>query len=211
MWKISHSKDSKININIKGLDSSTTAKEYVPSRSMYLGKPQEERLNRLSLAVSNRFFMEERKFLKGWIKRNIYSRHAMLREYLLNKQLQGPQLDPLLPLYFRKLCLDMSDRLARKTWQKFICFRGWRTLQEKKKKKTWENKNSFQTGPRLSFTCSQSFPLDVCLDPMKTKRPQMKRGLPKTISYHFLWMEEPGTLVIQPKESSAELGRWLNP
>lgn len=125
---------------------------------------------------------------------------------------RDPQLEPLLPLHFRKRCLDMSDRLARKTWQKFICFRGWRTLQKKKKKnKTWENKNSFQTGPRLSFTCFQTLPLDVCLDPMKTKRPQMKRGLPKTISYHSLWVEEPRTLVIQPKEPSAVLGRWLNP
>lgn len=48
---------------------------------------------------------------------------------------RDPQLEPLLPLHFRKRCLDMSDRLARKTWQKFICFRGWRTLQKKKKKK----------------------------------------------------------------------------
>lgn len=49
---------------------------------------------------------------------------------------RDPQLKPLLPPHFQKLCLDMSDRLARKTWQKFICLRGWRTSQEKKKKKT---------------------------------------------------------------------------
>lgn len=124
---------------------------------------------------------------------------------------RDPQLKPLLPPHFQKLCLDMSDRLARKTWQKFICLRGWRTSQEKKKKKNWENKNPFQTGTRLSFTCFCSLPLDVCLDPMKTKGPQIKRGLPKTISYNFLWMEEPGTLVIRTKEPSTELGRWLNP
>lgn len=34
----------------------------------------------------------------------------------------------------------------------------------------------------------------------------MKRELSKATSYNFLWMKEPGTLLIQPKEPSDELG-----
>lgn len=117
--------------------------------------------------------MEERKFLKGRIKRNIYSRHAMLREYLLNKQLQGPQLDPLLPLYFRKLCLDMSDRLARKTWQKFICFRGWRTLQEKKKKKKPER---IKIPSKQDLGCHLPVPNPSLWVPWRQRGPRWRGG-----------------------------------
>lgn len=50
--------------------------------------------------------------------------HKISSENVCWMNSQGSQLEPMLPLHFRKFHLDISGKLVRKTWQKFFCFRG---------------------------------------------------------------------------------------
>lgn len=82
--------------------------------------------------------MEERKFLKGRIKRNIYSRHAMLREYLLKKAAPGTPTGPSAATIFPKTLSGHVRQTSKENLTEVYLLQGMKNFagEEEEKKKT---------------------------------------------------------------------------